>query len=197
MHKKGSSPSSTPAAKESVVSRQPCPNHGSPQAACVPPAPKQLLPRLPIFCSTTLYSQINSVKAWFWPRGWWWRLWWLWGMMIRTPLHPRMESAVVSLGIRNLQSCPQPVYCTSVHLYGVCLYVYVLCTGRIHILYTHRTLRTHTQRPTVDICITRLLDQPAKHVITHWPTCHRAPTRGSLYVQTTKQLEYSNQIILL
>lgn len=152
LSRKGS-PSSTPAVKESVVSRQPCPNHGSapaPQAACVPPPPKQSLPRLPIFSSTTLYTHTDyHVKAWSWPRGWWWRLWMMM-MMIRTPLHLCLfpSAAWFSLGIRKLHpDPPKQVYSvyTSVCLYGVHMYsvqyVFISCI-RIG-LYTHTPYRRY------------------------------------------------------
>ena len=115
MHKKGSSPSSTPAAKESVVSRQPCPNHGSapaPQAACVPP-PRNSRCQDCLFFPRQLYTYsvpfIESLVLTAWMMM---LMLMIVVVMIRTPLHPLMEYAVyvltsaacVSLGNTQAQS---------------------------------------------------------------------------------------------
>ena len=157
MRKKGSSPSSTPAAKESVVSRQPCPNHGSapaPQAACVPP-PRNSRCQDCLFFPRQLYTYsvpfIESLVLTAWMMM---LMLMIVVVMIRTPLHPLMEYAVyvltsaacVSLGNTQAQSWPSPtsLLCASV---SVCT---LLCMRRIHILYTAPdSTYTHSALPSI------------------------------------------------
>ena len=67
-------------------------------------------------------------------------------------------AACAFLSSTHTQGIPTDTVCICMHSTLYATYSYpVYGTG----------LYIHTQRLTVDICITRLLDQPTKHVITH------------------------------